>query len=37
MGEKNLSQKAMKICMEDTVQKVVDIFEVDDGRAFDEK
>lgn len=37
MGEKNLSQKAMKICMEDTVQKVIDIFEVDDGRSFDEK
>ena len=37
MGEKNLSQKAMKICMEDTVQKVIDIFEVDDARSFDEK
>ena len=37
MGEKNLSQKTMKICMEDTVQKVIDIFEVDDGRSFEEK
>ena len=37
MGEKNLSQKSMKICMEDTVQKVIDIFEVDDGRSFVEK
>ena len=37
MGEKNLSHRTMKICMEDAVQKVLDILEVDDGRSFDEK
>ena len=37
MGEKKLSHRTMKICMEDAVQKVLDILEDDDGRSFDEK
>ena len=37
MGEKNLSQKAMKIHMEGAIQKVLDIFEADDGKSFEEK
>lgn len=37
MGEKNLSHKAMKIHMEGEIQKVLDIFESDDGRSFEEK
>lgn len=37
MDEKNLSHKAMKIHMEDAIQKVLDIFEADDGKSFEEK
>lgn len=37
MEEKNLSQKAAKIVVEDAVQKVMDIFEAEDGRSFEEK
>lgn len=37
MSEKNLSRAAMKICMDDIIQKVLDIFEADDGRVFEEK
>lgn len=37
MVEKNLFHKGMKICMEDTVQKVLDILEKDDNRSFEEK
>ena len=37
MGEKNLSHKAMEIHMESAIQKVLDIFEADDGRSFEEK
>jgi len=37
MGEKNLSHKAMEIHMEGAIQKVLEIFEVDDGRTFEEK
>ena len=35
--EKNVSYRAMKVCMEDMVQTVLDILEIDDGRTFDEK
>ena len=34
MGEKLLSNKAAKIAVEDIVQKVMDIFEAEDGRVF---
>lgn len=37
MGQKNLSHKTMKIHMEGAIQKVLDIFEADDGRSFEEK
>lgn len=37
MGEKSLEKKAAKIFLEDTVQKVMDIFEAEDGRSFEEK
>ena len=37
MCEKNLSRNAMKICTENTLQKVLDILEADDGRSFEEK
>lgn len=37
MGEKNLYKKAATIAVEDTVQKVMDIFEAEDGRTFEEK
>lgn len=37
MGEKLLSNKAAKIAVEDIVQKVMDIFEAEDGRVFEEK
>lgn len=37
MGEKLLSNKAPKIAVEDIVQKVMDIFEAEDGRVFEEK
>lgn len=37
MGEKKLSDQAMKICMEDTIQNVLDILEADNGRSFEEK
>lgn len=37
MGEKLLLNKAAKIAVEDIVQKVMDIFEAEDGRVFEEK
>ena len=37
MGEKNLSHKTMKIHMESAIQKVLDIFEAEDGKSFEEK
>lgn len=37
MGEKLLSNKAMKIVVEDTIQNVMDVFETNDGRTFEEK
>jgi RimJ/RimL family protein N-acetyltransferase len=37
MGEKSLTKKAAKICLEDMVQKVMDIFEAENGRPFEEK
>lgn len=37
MGEKLLLNKAAKIAVEDIVQKVMDIFEAEDGRMFEEK
>ena len=37
MGEKNLSHKAMKICMEGSIQNVLNILEEDDGKSFEEK
>ena len=36
MGEKLLLNKAAKIAVEDIVQKVMDIFEAEDGRVFEE-
>lgn len=37
MGEKNLSHKATKIYMGNVTQKVLDIFEADDGKLFEDK
>ncbi len=37
MNEKFLSKRAAKISLEDTVQKVMDILEAEDGRTFEEK
>lgn len=34
MSDKNLSHAAMKICMDDTIQKVLDIFEADDEKLL---
>lgn len=37
MEEQSISKRAVKIRLEDTVQKVIDIFELDDGKSFEEK
>ena len=37
MSEKSVARNALKICMEDSVQKVFEILEKEDGRTFEEK
>lgn len=37
MEEQSISKRAVKIRLEDTVQKIIDIFELDDGKSFVEK